>query len=83
MKVLPAVAPVVVALSLARPLPAVAARPVQPSQAELIALQPYMATPLRTVNVTLNGQTHRFLFDTGGGLTIISPQLAAASPPTG
>lgn len=33
---------------------------------------------IRTVDVTIAGQTHPFLFDTGGGLTAISPALAEA-----
>lgn len=42
----------------------------------VIPLEPYFRE-LRSVTVTVAGQPRRFLFDTGGGQTIISPALAA------
>lgn len=43
---------------------------------ELLALEPFMNTDLRTVKVAAGGRTWRFLFDTGGGVTVVSPQVA-------
>jgi hypothetical protein len=43
----------------------------------VIALDPYVAD-LKTVRVTAATQSMPFLFDTGGGLTILTPQTAAA-----
>ncbi|MEQ9166185.1 MAG: aspartyl protease family protein, partial [Fulvivirga sp.] len=30
---------------------------------------------LKTVEVTIDGETYDFLFDTGGGVTVVSPQV--------
>ncbi len=43
-----------------------------------LALEPFMKTDLRTVAVTAGGRTLRFLFDTGGGVTVVSPEVAKA-----
>lgn len=43
---------------------------------QVVALAPFMQTDLRTVKVDAGGRTLRFLFDTGGGITVISPQVA-------
>jgi len=43
---------------------------------EVLALSPFMKTELRTVEVSVGGRPLRFLFDTGGGITVISPQVA-------
>lgn len=42
-----------------------------------ISLDPYIGQ-LRTVNVLINGQPARLLLDTGGGMTMLSPELAEA-----
>ena len=44
------------------------------SQTE-IPLQDYFRT-LKSVQVTIEGKPYTFLFDTGGGLTLISPEIA-------
>ena len=44
-----------------------------------IPLQPYVAG-LSTVQLSVNGQTGTFLFDTGEGLSVISPDFAAHVP---
>jgi hypothetical protein len=41
-----------------------------------IPLEPYGSGWLRTVQVVMAGDTLDFLFDTGGGVTVISPELA-------
>jgi hypothetical protein len=41
-----------------------------------IQLSPY-AGLLRSVSVTVGGATHPFIFDTGGGETVITPELAS------
>jgi hypothetical protein len=43
----------------------------------VIPLSPW-AGLLRSVTVTIDGREHRFIFDTGGGQTLITPELAAA-----
>ena len=40
-----------------------------------IAMRPYIAT-LRTVSVTVGRETLPFLFDTGGGFTVLTPETA-------
>ena len=50
------------------------ARPHQPVNIEL---QPYR-NRLRTVEVVIGGQPARMLFDTGAGITLVSPSLARA-----
>jgi hypothetical protein len=63
------------ALSLAA---APAARDTAPPEAPVtIALEPYGSGPLRTVKVVVAGDTLDFLMDTGGGVTIVSPAIAA------
>jgi hypothetical protein len=47
------------------------------SDARTIALAPYGPAPMRTVKVTVAGATYDFLFDTGGGVTVVSPEIAA------
>ena len=42
-----------------------------------LTLSSFMKTDLRTVNVSIAGSDQAFLFDTGGGITVISPELAA------
>lgn len=42
----------------------------------VLPLSAFMKTDLRTVNVSIGGAERRFLFDTGGGVTVISPELA-------
>lgn len=44
-----------------------------------LPLTPYLDT-LSTVQLNVNGHPGKFLFDTGEGLSIISPQIAAAAP---
>jgi hypothetical protein len=46
------------------------ARPIQ------LALQPYGPTVLRTVEVTVNGHESPFIFDTGAGMTVLTPDEA-------
>ncbi|MEZ4442451.1 MAG: aspartyl protease family protein [Polyangiaceae bacterium] len=46
------------------------------TEPETIPLEPYQTHGHRSVQVTLGGETLPFLFDTGGGLTFISPTLA-------
>lgn len=48
------------------------ARPVE------VALRPYIAT-LRTLDVTLGGETLPFLLDTGGGFTVLTPEVARSA----
>ena len=40
-----------------------------------LTLQPYANSDLRTVAVSVNGHVSRFIFDTGAGDTVITPQL--------
>lgn len=49
-----------------------------------IALRPYVAE-LRTVEVVIDGKAYDFLFDSGGGYTLLSPQIldAAGCVPSG
>lgn len=42
-----------------------------------VPLEPFGPERLRTVKVVVAGDTLDFLFDTGGGVTVISPALAA------
>lgn len=51
--------------------------PAAVSAERLVKLEPY-AGRLRQVAVNIAGGEHKFLFDTGGGHTLISPALAAA-----
>lgn len=44
-----------------------------------IVLQPYAGTGLRTVMVTLGDSSTSFIFDTGAGFTVITPDEAAAA----
>lgn len=46
------------------------ARPVQ------LMLRPYGHTALRTVEVTVNGHESPFIFDTGAGMTVVTPEEA-------
>ena len=56
----------------------IAAIAVSPVAAEQrLALEPY-AGKLRQIRVDIAGAGRRFLFDTGGGHTLISPSVAAA-----
>lgn len=47
-------------------------------EADFISLAPYVAR-LRKVEVFIDGKPHDFLFDTGGGYTLVSPEVQAAS----
>lgn len=44
------------------------ARPIQ------LTLSPYANTDLRTVDVTVNGHEAPFIFDTGAGMTVLTPE---------
>jgi Aspartyl protease len=46
------------------------------SPSERFAIVPYQTHGHRSVNVTVAGQALPFLFDTGGGLTFVSPDVA-------
>ncbi|HEV2271904.1 MAG TPA: aspartyl protease family protein [Steroidobacteraceae bacterium] len=53
------------------------ARPVQ------LTLRPYANTELRTLQVTVNGHESPFIFDTGAGMTVLTPEevrYAACTP---
>jgi hypothetical protein len=41
-----------------------------------LTLRPYANTVLRTVEVTVNGHEMPFIFDTGAGITILTPAAA-------
>ena len=43
----------------------------------VVPLSPW-AGLLRSVTVTVDGTAHPFIFDTGGGTTMITPEVAAA-----
>lgn len=45
------------------------------AQSQTLTLKP-LRERLRTIEVTINGQTSDFLFDTGGGVTTITPAFA-------
>jgi hypothetical protein len=57
-------------------LPMDATERVVEAQPIVIPLHTYADTPLQTVQVTLDGKAVPFLFDTGGGLTFVSPEAA-------
>ncbi|MFZ0499446.1 MAG: retropepsin-like aspartic protease [Steroidobacteraceae bacterium] len=57
----------IMALAICRP---VGAQPVQ------LTLAPYANTDLLTVQVTVNGHESPFIFDTGAGLTVLTPEEA-------
>ncbi len=40
----------------------------------VLSLTPYAGTDLRTVNVMVGGTTSPFIFDTGGGLVVLTPE---------
>lgn len=63
------------ALSLALSTRAAAQEPT--SRPTTIPLAPYGPAPMRTVQVTVAGERYDFLFDTGGGMTVVSPAIAA------
>ena len=44
----------------------------------IATLDDYVAG-LVTIDVTINGETMPFLFDTGGGATLVTPEFAAES----
>lgn len=44
------------------------------SSAIELVLKPYAGTALRTVDVAISGKTAPFLFDTGAGLTLLTPE---------
>jgi hypothetical protein len=46
------------------------------AQAVQLTLEPYANTDLRTTEVTVNGHESPFIFDTGAGLTILTPEQA-------
>ncbi|MGH2506317.1 MAG: hypothetical protein ACRDHZ_02725 [Ktedonobacteraceae bacterium] len=39
-----------------------------------LVLKPYAGTDLRTIDVTVGGETSPFLFDTGAGFTLLTPE---------
>lgn len=41
-----------------------------------LTLRPYANSDLRTVEVTVNGHEMPFIFDTGAGITVLTPQMA-------
>lgn len=45
-----------------------------PAMPVTLTLKPYAGTDLRTVDVAVGGKTSAFIFDTGGGLTILTPE---------
>lgn len=51
------------------------APPASTAEPIVIPLRPYVSL-LRVVDVTIDGQTHPFLFDTGGGLPFVTPSVA-------
>lgn len=51
--------------------------PAPDAQPQTIPLAQYVEQ-LRKVDVTVNGQSRDFLFDTGGGYTVVSPQISEA-----
>ncbi len=53
----------------------VASRPAAKPDPVVITLKPYVSL-LRVVDVTIQGQTSSLLFDTGGGLVFLTPELA-------
>lgn len=55
--------------------PSVIAHPAQ-TQPIIIPLHAYADTPLQTVQATVGGEAVPFLFDTGGGLTFVTPGVA-------
>jgi hypothetical protein len=60
------------AAALSWPVHATEARPV------VIPLHAYADTPLQTVQADVQGKSVPFLFDTGGGLTFVTPDMAAS-----
>lgn len=42
----------------------------------VLPLGTYADTPLKTINGVIDGQTIPFIFDTGGGLTLVTPEAA-------
>lgn len=46
------------------------------SKPVVLSLKPYASTSLKTVDVKVGAQTVPFLFDTGGGLTVVTPDVA-------
>lgn len=46
-----------------------------PSNTITISLHPYFSD-LKTIDVSIQGQRHKFLLDTGGGVSLITPDLA-------
>ncbi len=57
------------------PPPAPAGRAGTTAPTAVLALKPYIAN-LRTIEVKVGGESQPFLLDTGGGFTILTPQLA-------
>jgi len=55
--------------------PAATAAPLPPSDTLTLALEPYFRE-LRTVRVSAGGESLRLLFDTGGGATLVTPEVA-------
>lgn len=67
-----------VLLSAAMSVPARAAVPAIGGQPIVIPLHAYADTPLKTVQAVVDGKSVPFLFDTGGGLTFVTPNMAPA-----
>ena len=55
--------------------PAASVAPRSPSDTVSLALEPYFRE-LRTVRVSAGGDSLRLLFDTGGGATLVTPEVA-------
>lgn len=50
----------------------------RPDQPVVLQLKPYADTPLKTVDVKVGTHTLPFLFDTGGGMTVVTPAVTDA-----
>ena len=67
---------VISAVALASPLHAAGRTP--QARPIVIPLHAYADTPLQTVQVDVHGKTVPFLFDTGGGLTFVTPDVTTS-----
>jgi hypothetical protein len=54
-------------------------RPAPAADVDILTLTPYQTAGHRTVQASVGGQTLPFIFDTGGGVTLITPALAEAA----
>lgn len=62
-----------------QPKPAKAPDTVEKAPATVIEISPYQSFGHRSVEVTVAGKTETYLFDTGGGITLVTPAIAAAA----